>query len=431
MKEMLDIYVRSLAEQEQSADAPGRYQDLGTFVVWLLEQHGFEVCEYPFQRTAGGRKKSTGRRQYGVDLRAIREEAGKTVLYRLVLKRGDMTRTTFAAGVPGGMHDDLWDAARLPRDYDQPFLPYGVEVDQVVVIAVHNGDVRQSEIGPQFRAALGQIGQKGSIDRIEHWDADALVRMAIGPIQLEEPVDELDDTLFPPYVRPFVQRALASLIPSTTSENIVADTDFDYAALSQLIEVELPLAGLERGRALRKRKPGARLSAGPEMRPDRLLRQLAELGLFCSILQSECNRNSRDLSPPVLLPVFDSIERILSRAMEHIRRLNDGNWMGRKRLVKRWLRLLLEQYVSLAKDLSERLETIADLPYGLAVPSFPGETVNYPIRTLRLSSYLAIGASAAQQLDSGLTAQKQDFPVQVDACSGACGTRTRAEHSDR
>src|SRR5271168_4644596 len=89
MKDVLDRYVRSLAEQEQAGDAPEHLQDLGTFVCWLLERRGFTIYLTPYKHAGVERRKSSGRIQWGVDILAGKEdEDGENRLYRFVLKEG-------------------------------------------------------------------------------------------------------------------------------------------------------------------------------------------------------------------------------------------------------------------------------------------------------------------------------------------------------
>ena len=64
MRALLDRYVRSFLEQEQSRDAPEYRQDLGTFIDWLLLRKGFRVVERTFRHDGAARRGARGERQW-------------------------------------------------------------------------------------------------------------------------------------------------------------------------------------------------------------------------------------------------------------------------------------------------------------------------------------------------------------------------------
>ncbi len=74
MKDVLERYIRSLAERELKDDAPERLQDLGTFLDWLLERRGFTLLLRAYKHTGTARRKSAGRLQLGVDVVASKSD---------------------------------------------------------------------------------------------------------------------------------------------------------------------------------------------------------------------------------------------------------------------------------------------------------------------------------------------------------------------
>jgi hypothetical protein len=75
----------------------------------------------------------------------------------------------------------------------------------------------------------------------------------------------------------------------------------------------------------------------------------------------------------------------------------DSTGQGTKRDVTTALELLLNRYLEIAGELAEKLESIADTEYGLAIDSL-SERVDYPIRLFRLGAHLATAALVAQDL---------------------------------
>ena len=114
MHDLLNTYIRALTERE---DRPQTSQDLGTFVTWLLERQGFRVVMRAVRYGEGEVLKSAGDLQSGVDIRALRKEGDEEVLYRFVLKTGNLTQAGLA-GSKGTMGADLWAAARLDEATD-------------------------------------------------------------------------------------------------------------------------------------------------------------------------------------------------------------------------------------------------------------------------------------------------------------------------
>jgi len=83
--------------------------------------------------------------------------------------------------------------------------------------------------------------------------------------------------------------------------------------------------------------------------------------------------------------------------MEHLRRIPANKLRGHKRSLKALLQSLVDSYVTQALSLADRLQPVVDTPYGLAL-SLPSEKVDYPLRVLRLSGYLATAGLALHKM---------------------------------
>lgn len=361
---MLDHYVRSLKEQEKD---PERHQDLGTLVTWILEQHGYELLSRPYKHKVEKLRIGSGRLQLGIDILAVKEQAGKITSYRFVLKRGDFGKAQFTHSGEGTMLHDLELAASVdPKEFERR---YGIEPDAIKIVAVHNGTVDRDQIGSSLAVFLAPFPKRYSLVplEVEWWDADELVKL----IQTARPAGgaaaldpRADTSLFPPSARPFFSLALHSLLP----ERGKAGAGFDHSAIDLLLDQRLPLG--DRSVALRD---------------DEIHRAIAELSLFARMIRIECEH----VAEGTTLPIFDTIERVLCRAMEHLRRLSGTPSKG----IRQALDALIDLYVETAKRLLDRLAPVLELPYGLAFPA-AGEVVSYPLRALRLSSYLATAGLA-------------------------------------
>lgn len=364
MRNMLDHYVRSLKEREED---PERHQDLGTLVTWILEQHGYEVISRPYKHKIEKLGVSKGRLQHGIDILAVKEESGKVESYRFVLKEGPFGKAQFDPSTEGTMLHDLELAASVdPKERE---LRYGFEPGSIKVIAVHNGTIDRDQIGSNLDRFLSGLPTRYPSVPLatEWWDADKLValiqtaRPAGGASSLDP---EVDTSLFPPSARPFFSLALHSLLP----ERGKAGAGFDHSAIDLLLDQRLPLGDLSAA-----------------LREDEIHRAIAELSLFAHMIRIECDH----VADGTTLPVFDTIERVLCRATEHVRRLPGKPSKG----IREGLDGLLHLYVETAKRLVDRLAPVLELPYGLAFPA-PGEVVSYPLRALRMSSYLATAGLA-------------------------------------
>jgi hypothetical protein len=389
MRDLLDVYVRSLTEQEQQRDAPEHRQDLGTFMCWLLERHGYDIHLRAYQREGTAHVSQRGRIQWGVDILASKPDPdGVDRAYRFVLKRGDFGSAEFQPAERGSMIHDLWLAAGRDPAEDARHAPDLGSWGRVTVVAVHNGSLKTEEIGQQVKQMCQQIEQKMPV-KVEWWQAEELVDMALAPPA--DPhrrilADEADASLFPPSVRPFARLALDSLRRDPAG---MGDT-FDFEAVDRLIEESLPL-----GRSRSGHGPGVRVGEGSPLKARHVRRIGAELSLFAGMVEVECRR----LAQSNTLPPLETIARILCRMMEHLRRLSPSDTNGHKRALRRIVDLLLGRYIDQATLLRLHLEPLLAHPYGLALPG-DGEQIDYSLRTLRLAGHLAIAGLGCLDLEA-------------------------------
>ena len=352
MRPLVERYVRSLKERD---DAPERQNDLGTLVCWILGCHGYTVLERPFKHEILERRVSKGRRQFGIDILAVKEdEDGALSAYRLVLKRGAVRSWT--PGEDGSMAADLWYAASEP-DRERR---YGLQPSSVTVIAVHNGDRDSEAIGTVIEGSLEKL-RKQTGARTEWWDAAKLTDLI-----MSAPSGTPGDALFPPVVQPFVRMALDSLLPERGRDGAA----YDLSAADLLVQKRLGSAsGIRQGDV------------------EEIHRRLAEMSLFVSMVQSECDR----VAAGNTLPLLDTLERVACASIDLVRRECSESCPAQ---LKDDLRLLVSMYADAAERLRSRLEPVLTVADGLGFPS-SGEPIQYPLRALRLSGYLAAGGHAA------------------------------------
>jgi hypothetical protein len=390
MRDLLDIYVRSLTEQEQQRDAPENRQDLGTFMCWLLERHGYDIHLRAYQREGTAYVSQRGRIQWGVDILASKADPnGVDRAYRFVLKRGDFGRAEFQPAEPGSMVHDLWLAAgRDPAEDARHASDLG-SWERVTVVAVHNGSLKTEEIGQQVKQTCQQIEHKMPV-KVEWWQAEDLVAMALAPPADPHQgtlADKADASLFPPSMRAFSRLALDSLQRDPAGMG----GKFDFEAVDRLLEESLPL-----GRSRSGHGPGVRLGEGFPLEARHVRRIGAELSLFAGMVEVECRRVAQSNT----LPPLETIARILCRLMEHLRRLSPSDTSGHKRALRRIVDSLLERYIGQANLLRLRLEPLLDHSYGLAMPG-DGERLDYSLRTLRLAGHLAIAGLGCLDVEAG------------------------------
>ncbi len=387
MRSFLDQYVRSLAERELAGDAPQHLQDIGTFMDWLLPKLGYRVHLHSYKHFGRFLRKSAGRPQWGVDIIASKPVSAKVNdAYLFVLKHGDVGRQQWSPQTPGSLpHDLMLAAGLLKSDIDRHVLSNN-RLGDIVVVAVHNGDLDSEALGSQVKTTRDSMERNYGV-KTAWWDADALVELSMS-IKTDQGcpfADRGDSDLFPPSVRPFARLALDSLARDDLGRA------FDLTAVDQLLDQALPL---QRGGEPTVELDSEGLPEGPATEPLRVNRALSELALFCSMLAAEAKFSAHETT----LPVLDGIERVLCRAMEHVRRLpTSRSHASVRRSIRQCLEKLVEQYILQASALAGKLSTIADIPYGLALGS-PGDVVDYPLRALRLSGYLATAGLALLEL---------------------------------
>ena len=371
MKPLLDRYIRSLKERD---DHPEQRNDLGAVVGWVLEREGFTVLERAFKHAAHERRVSKGRVQFGIDILALREEKGAIVSFRFVLKRGDITKWT--AGEDGSMASDLWLSAQEQGREER----YGVKPDRIKVVAVHNGDRDSEGLGTVIEGALAQMRARTGVET-EWWDAGRLVEKVeaalLGPYGA-------DASFFPPALQPFVRLTLDSLLPERGADA----SGFDYAALDLLITRRLALDPSEGGSVR-----GAAVDSWEELH-----RRTAELALIVWMVRSECDR----VGSGNTLPTLDSIERILSGVLAAVGKRHVAPSLPTP--LREDLHTLLFLYTAAAERLLGRLDALLDVDAGLSAPIL-GEPVQYPLRALRLSGYLAVAGLVAAAADDTRTAR--------------------------
>lgn len=386
MRELLSKYVRGLAEREHSGTGPERYQDLGTFMCWLLDRQGYSIHRRTFHYEGIPRAKSAGRTEWGVDILASKPDTdGIDRLYLLVLKKGDFGRSEWVDG-PGTMMQDLRLAAGRSVSELNNYARPGEEWKRITVVAANNGDLDQEAIGAQVKNFLAGLTRDYRVE-VDWWDADAMVDLA-----LAQPASggasfqvRVDAALFPPTAQPFARMSLDSLARGRRGNR------FDLQAVDLLLEQALPLGRATESDGHVRVLP---LSEGTALDALRIRRSCREIALFAGMIVAESAR----VADGSTLPGLDAIERMLARIMEHIRRVPADAWCGHKNAIADAVDDLLRLYLAQALALGTRLGAVAAAPGGLALPQ-PGEPLSYPIRALRLGGYLAVGGLAA--LDFG------------------------------
>ena len=393
MRDILDRYVRSLAEREHAGSAPEHRQDLGTFVGWLLQRHGFTVLLHAYKRDGLLRVKSAGRRQFGVDIVASRpDDDGQDRIFLFVLKHGDIRASQWQPGTPGSLPHDLWlaaggDPADHARNAPGEQRP---KTERVTVVAVHNGNLDREDLKTHVDRQLEKMREQCAVET-DWWDAQRLVDLA-----LEAPADgamaalerQADAGLFPPTVQPFARLALDSLV------RVKDGAHFDLDAVDRLISESLPavFAANEQPEA-RALNPATALQ---------IYRKLTELSLFAEMVRVQCDLLAEGLT----LPTLDTLERVLCRAMAVLARLPDNEAAQHAKLIRDVLTALIAQYVRVAARLRDRIAPLLAFDNGLAMAA-PSEQIDYPLRVLRISGYLATAGAAA--LDADDEAEASEF----------------------
>jgi len=367
MRALLNRYVRSLAERESGSRAPEHLQDLGTYLDWLLRRLGYTIHYQAFKHDGIERRKSAGRMQWGCDILASKPDPdGELRVYRFVLKKGELSRAQWLPETPGSMVNDLWLAAGKSASFDDGHAQSG-ECERITVVAVHNGDFDTEDLGDSRSQLCKRIKDKYDVD-VQWWDANQLVEISLAsPTEGEsQGLEELADaSLFPPESRPFIRLTLDSVVKLDTAD------PFDYSAVDRLLDV-----------CLHNEKDR-------EITPLRLYRTLSELSLFVGMLSVQTRRKDHGNT----LPVLDTIERVLCRALSVLSLIPPKGGDRYRKRIQSVLDGLVGQYVQTATSLLGRLDELLDVPDGLALP-LPSERVDYPLRALRFSGYLSTAGLA-------------------------------------
>jgi hypothetical protein len=354
MKDVLERYIRSLAERELEKDAPETLQDLGTFVHWLIERLGYDVYLRAFKHEGTSQVKSAGRLQLGVDMVATRfDPDGSRRLCRLVLKEGPVTKGVWGRSAEEGniIHDIRLAADRHRRREYEDVVFGGEEPAHVSVIAVHNGDFDAESLGELRQQLAAELSTRGIT--LEWWDAGELSRLAhkVATRGLGDDAG-IDACLFPPGVRPFARMALDSLRRPGRR--------FDLDAVDTFIEAKLPL-----GREEVREGAVERLAAGTPLKALTLRRRVAELAVFAAMIRAESAASASDLT----LPTFDACERIVCRIAEHAQRVGVERMGDHQKAIRASLVDVANVYMRAGDLLRDRLATLADVPYVTAPPT--------------------------------------------------------------
>lgn len=383
LEPLLQRYVRSLTEREQAGDAPERIQDLGTYMDWLLRRQGYTVHRRVFRYDGPVRRRLAGYKEDGVDIIASRGDGDELRTYVFVLKTGDFGRAQIQPTVPGTLvHDlglvELVDPHALANLGADPTAP-------LTIVAVHNGDLRGEEAGAQVRQLLERLRKSGSNREAEWWDADKIVIETLKPDRFGRRLDEVTDaSLFPPAPQVFARMALDSLVRDDSG------AAFDFDSVDRLLDQRLPL-----DRPPRDGRSNEPWPDGPPRSEREVERALTELSLFVGMLTIDARRHVR--GNPLL--VLESLQRILSRGMEHARRVVPTTSGVRAALAG-----LCGQYVEAAFDLAAHIDPLVDSQYALAMPS-DSERIDYPFRVLRFAGHFACAGLVA--LDLGKEDEKR------------------------
>jgi hypothetical protein len=363
IRPLLDRYVRSLTERDHD---PGSLQDLGTFMYWLLLRMGYQIHRRVFRYEGTDRKLLSGVREHGIDIVASRPDEGRT--YCFILKTGAIGTAEFAPGKRGNIFHDLGRAEFVP---EAELKALGVEdVGEVVLVAVHNGDLRRDQVG-----SLVEEFKQRFMRTLEWWDADRIVEEALMPTRDGTSIrDTADASLFPPAVQAFVRMAVDSLQRKPYGRG------FDYWAVDRLSESRLPLEP-DRTNAMNERQIHSIFS---------------ELALFAGMLGVDCKR----VSGGTTLPVLDALERVICRVAVTCSRSEELPALWRDDL-----EVLLDEYIEAASTLLDHLGPVLDVPFGLA-GYHDAERIAYPLRSIRFAGYLATAGLVALDRERRVEAER-------------------------
>jgi hypothetical protein len=271
----------------------------------------------------------------------------------------------------------------------------------VTVVAVHNGDFDVEVLGGMRQQFVDDILRNHNVQLV-WWDAGELLHETEKVLARGDEL-ESDAAILPPGLRPFARRALDSLRVSPDRREQGFLGRFDLRAVDELIGVALPL-----DRETVQQGGSTSLTAGKALKPRELALRASELAIFASMVSAESNISARGLS----LPTFDAVERCVCAIAEHARRFPAQSKQSAPQEPVEALQGLLMLYRRTALALRIRLEPILDVDFGLARGAL-SETIDYPLRTLRLLGHLAIAGLAC--LDEGSQERREEALLLGDA----------------
>lgn len=347
LRPQISRYVRALKERD---DHPDERQDLGTFLTWLLRRSGYLIRLAPFHYEGPKRRVSKGRYQQGIDLVASRPSQGENEgedLFLFVLKPGNVGRAQWRN--PDGIIGDLQELGNTSPQEHERWLPSGVELAQVNVVVVHNGEFDDEALSDKRRNLQARFERDGF--RFEWWSALELVEKTLAVVG-----EGSDHELFPPTVRPFYGALLDAL--ETSGEIAIV-------AVERLLEARFP----DKGKA------------------DELHRSLTELSVFAGMMSNLPRARSQ-----ALLATLDMLLTMVPRCAAAVVAANAD-----RREIRDTLADLLATFVEAGDRLAQSLQPLAELDDGLSWPTI-GEQIDWPLRTMRVLRDLVLTVRAASDL---------------------------------
>jgi len=320
---LVQDYLASLNERDE----------LDAILPDLLRAMGLQIVKLAFR----------GEVEHGVDIAAVGQDGGETVLYLIQVKAGDINAAMWDNG-PNAVRPTLNNLLDVPfEDLTQPRLQQA----RKQAILAHNGHVREN-----VRARLNGYIENGFKPRMDfdRWDIDRLASYFHQHL--------LSERIVPKQYQRLLKRTLVFLdVP-----------DYDLSDFKRLMEDILP-------DIKRLRKP-------------RRIRVFGFVRLVLAMIRQQCQApDFNNLSPAVsayeiaLLTIWDWIRRndfFASPVMDEF---------GRTYL----------QYLDTLSAFANKVAPAVKVPYGLA---FGGtvERVEYPMRTFQVIGQLGLLATALAYL---------------------------------
>jgi hypothetical protein len=318
---LVQDYLASLKEREE----------LDAILPDLLRAMGFQIVKLAFR----------GEVEHGVDIAAIGQEDGETVLYLIQVKAGDIDATLWDSG-PNAVRPTLNNLLDVPfEDLTQPRLQQA----RRQAILAHNGHLREN-IRERFNGYVrDQFSPPMAFTR---WDLDELAKL------FQEHL--LNERILLKEHQRLLKRALVFLdVP-----------DYDLDDFKQLIREFLP--DIER------------------LRRPRRSRVFGFIRLVLAMIRAEC-QDLNNLSPALV-----AYEYALLSIWGWMRR----NGFFQEPVVEEFARTY-SQYLQLLLEWAEKIAPALRVPTGLA---FGGtyELVEYPMRTFEVIGNLGLLATALTYL---------------------------------